>query len=245
MTKAVDLQCGAMLRVAFGLAGRQDERLLLTRVTKSAAAPFTQCASRRYRLHPCAEPSAGATKSRADISSEGEPCGADMDDAGITRKLAVILAADVAGYARLMAADEEGTLAALNARRQVIDELIARHRGRIFTTAGDSVMSEFASAVEAVRCAAAIQREIARRNADLPEPRRSSGVVEDDAERVAVAGAQPADAVAQVDAVDAARALHRPVVHRRRPRRRPGAAARPRRATACAAAARSARTRRR
>ena len=95
-----------------------------------------------------------------------------MDDAGVTRKLAVILAADVAGYSRLMAADEEGTLAALNARRQVIDELIARHRGRIFTTAGDSVMAEFASAVEAVRCAAAIQQEIERRNADLPEPRR-------------------------------------------------------------------------
>ena len=95
-----------------------------------------------------------------------------MDDAGVTRKLAVILAADVAGYSRLMAADEEGTLAALNARRQVIDELIARHRGRIFTTAGDSVMAEFASAVEAVRCAAAIQQEIERRNADLPEPGR-------------------------------------------------------------------------
>jgi adenylate cyclase len=95
-----------------------------------------------------------------------------MDNAGVTRKLAVILAADVAGYSRLMAADEEGTLAALNARRGVIDELIGRHHGRIFTTAGDSVMAEFASAVEAVRCAAAIQEEIERRNADLPEPRR-------------------------------------------------------------------------
>ena len=95
-----------------------------------------------------------------------------MENAGVTRKLAVILAADVAGYSRLMAADEEGTLATLNARRQVIDELIARHHGRIFTTAGDSVMAEFASPVEAVRCAAAIQQEIERRNADLPEPRR-------------------------------------------------------------------------
>jgi adenylate cyclase len=95
-----------------------------------------------------------------------------MENAGVTRKLAVILAADVAGYSRLMAADEEGTLAALNERRQVIDELIAGHHGRIFTTAGDSVMAEFASAVEAVRCAAAIQQEIERRNADLPEPRR-------------------------------------------------------------------------
>ena len=95
-----------------------------------------------------------------------------MENAGVTRKLAVILAADVAGYSRLMAVDEEGTLALLNARRQVIDELIARHHGRIFTTAGDSVMAEFASAVEAVRCAAAIQQETERRNADLPEPRR-------------------------------------------------------------------------
>ena len=95
-----------------------------------------------------------------------------MQNAGVPRKLAVILAADVAGYSRLMAADEEGTLATLNARRQVIDELIARHHGRIFTTAGDSVMAEFASAVEAVRCAAAIQQEIERRNGDVPEPRR-------------------------------------------------------------------------
>ena len=95
-----------------------------------------------------------------------------MDNAGVTRKLAVILAADVAGYSRLMATDEEGTLATLNARRQVIDELIGRHHGRIFTTAGDSVMAEFASAVEAVRCAAAIQQEIERRNADLPQARR-------------------------------------------------------------------------
>src|ERR671911_1027136 len=95
-----------------------------------------------------------------------------MDHARVTRKLAVILAADVAGYARLMAADEEGTLATLNARRKVIEELIGRHHGRIFTTAGDSVMAEFASAVEAVRCAAAIQQEIERRNADLPEARR-------------------------------------------------------------------------
>ena len=95
-----------------------------------------------------------------------------MENAGVTRKLAVILAADVAGYSRLMAADEEGTLATLNARRQVIDELIARHHGRIFTTAGDSVMAEFASAVEALRCAAALQQELERRNADLPEARR-------------------------------------------------------------------------
>jgi adenylate cyclase len=95
-----------------------------------------------------------------------------MDNAGVTRKLAVILAADVAGYARLMAADEEGTLATLNERRQVVDDLIARYHGRVFTTAGDSVMAEFASAVEAVRCAAAIQQEFERRNANIPQARR-------------------------------------------------------------------------
>jgi adenylate cyclase len=95
-----------------------------------------------------------------------------MENADVIRKLAVILAADVVGYSRLMVADEEGTLATLNARRKVIDELIARHHGRIFGTAGDSVIAEFASAVEAVRCAAAIQQENQRRNADSPEPRR-------------------------------------------------------------------------
>jgi adenylate cyclase len=98
--------------------------------------------------------------------------GADMENAGVIRKLAVILAADVVGYSRLMAADEEGTLATLKARRRVIDELIARHYGRIFGTAGDSVIAEFASAVEAVRCAAAIQQDGEGHNADLPEARR-------------------------------------------------------------------------
>jgi adenylate cyclase len=106
------------------------------------------------------------------ISTPRALSGPDMEDADVTRKLAVILAADVVGYSRLMADDEEGTLAVLNARRQVIDGLIARHHGRIFTTAGDSVMAEFASAVEAVRCAAAIQQETERGNADLPAPRR-------------------------------------------------------------------------
>jgi adenylate cyclase len=95
-----------------------------------------------------------------------------MHNAEVIRKLAVILAADVVGYARLMAADEEGTLAALNARRGIITELIGRHHGRIFGTAGDSVIAEFASAVEAVRAAAEIQEEIDGQNADLPEPRR-------------------------------------------------------------------------
>ena len=88
------------------------------------------------------------------------------------RRLAAILAADVAGYSRLMEADEEATLHTLNAFREVIDGLVARHRGRVFGSAGDSVIAEFASPVEAVRCAVEIQRDLETRNADLPEDRR-------------------------------------------------------------------------
>ncbi len=72
------------------------------------------------------------------------------------RRLAAILAADVVGYSRLMEADEEATLTTLNAYRQVIDGLIVDYRGRVFGSAGDSVIAEFASPVEAVRCAIAI-----------------------------------------------------------------------------------------
>ena len=67
------------------------------------------------------------------------------------RRLAAILAADVVGYSRLMETNEEATLTTLNAYRQVIDGLIADHRGRVFGSAGDSVIAEFASPVEAVR----------------------------------------------------------------------------------------------
>ena len=88
------------------------------------------------------------------------------------RRLAAILAADVVGYARLMEGDEEATLATLNAHRENIDGLIARYRGRIFGSAGDSILAEFASPVEAVRCAAEIQRELEQKNAGLPEERR-------------------------------------------------------------------------
>ncbi len=88
------------------------------------------------------------------------------------RRLAAILAADVVGYSRLMEADEEATVRALDACRRVIDGLVADHRGRVFGRAGDSVVAEFPSPVEAVRCAVDIQRELEARNADLPEDRR-------------------------------------------------------------------------
>ena len=85
----------------------------------------------------------------------------------VERRLAAILAADVAGYSRLMGADEEGTLAALKAiRRELGDPKIAEHHGRIVKTTGDGLLVEFASVVDAVRCAVEIQREMAERNAE-------------------------------------------------------------------------------
>src|SRR5438552_8325552 len=89
------------------------------------------------------------------------------------RRLAAILAADVAGYSRLMGLDEEGTLAQLKAhRRALVDPKIKEHRGRIVKTTGDGMLVEFASVVDAVRCAAEIQRGMAERNADVPAGRR-------------------------------------------------------------------------
>jgi adenylate cyclase len=96
-----------------------------------------------------------------------------MAEARVDRRLAAILAADVAGYSRLMGVDEEGTLAALKAcRREIIDPKIAEHRGRIVKTTGDGALVEFASAVDAVRCALEVQRGMAERNAAIPEDRR-------------------------------------------------------------------------
>src|SRR5712691_6271404 len=90
-----------------------------------------------------------------------------------TRRLAAILAADVAGYSRLMGADEEGTLAALKElRRELADPSIEEHRGRIVKTTGDGLLVEFASVVDAVRCAVAVQRQMAERNNAVPEDRR-------------------------------------------------------------------------
>src|SRR5467141_4682767 len=91
----------------------------------------------------------------------------------VERRLAAILAADVAGYSRLMGADEEGTLAALKAiRRELSDPKVKEHRGRIVKTTGDGLLIEFASVVDAVRCAVEVQREMAERNADVPPDHR-------------------------------------------------------------------------
>ena len=89
------------------------------------------------------------------------------------RRLCVILAADIAGYCRLMGADEDGTLSALTAhRRELIDPAIAQHAGRIVKTTGDGFLAEFASAVDAVRCAVDIQRGMAERNKIVTQDRR-------------------------------------------------------------------------
>ncbi len=88
------------------------------------------------------------------------------------RRLAAILAADVVGYSRLMGDDEESTLGTLKSHRSFIDAQIAHYGGRVFGSAGDSVVAEFASPVEAVRCAVEIQQEIAARNIALPEDKR-------------------------------------------------------------------------
>ena len=91
----------------------------------------------------------------------------------VERRLTAILATDVAGYSRLMEADEEETLARLKAhRRELVDPKIGEHRGRIVKTTGDGLLAEFASVVDAVRCAVEVQREITDRNADVPPDRR-------------------------------------------------------------------------
>ena len=91
-----------------------------------------------------------------------------METHSVERKLAAIFAADVEGYSRLMGRDEVGTLRTLTAYRVIIDRLIASHRGRIFNTAGDSLVADFASAVDAVQCAVEVQDAIAKENADRP-----------------------------------------------------------------------------
>ena len=91
----------------------------------------------------------------------------------VERRLAAVLAVDVAGYSRLMEADEEGTLAALRAiRRELGDPKIAEHRGRIVKTTGDGLLVEFGSVVDSVRCAVELQRGMIARNADIPPAKR-------------------------------------------------------------------------
>jgi len=96
-----------------------------------------------------------------------------MSERKVERRLAAILAADVAGYSRLVGEDEEGTLERLKElRRTLVDPKIKEHRGRVVRTVGDGLLIEFASVVDAVRCAVEVQREMALRNASVPPDRR-------------------------------------------------------------------------
>ena len=96
-----------------------------------------------------------------------------MADGRVERRLSAIFAGDVAGYSRLMGRDEEGTLAELNThRREFLDPTIAEHRGRIVKRTGDGVLIEFASAVDATRCAVEIQRGMGKRNTAVPPEKR-------------------------------------------------------------------------
>ena len=94
------------------------------------------------------------------------------DTTGISRRLVAVFAADVEGYRRLMGADEVGTLKGLTERRAILDKAIGDHRGRIANTAGDSVLAEFGSAVDAVQCAVEAQAALAEVNVSLPVDKR-------------------------------------------------------------------------
>ena len=96
-----------------------------------------------------------------------------MDDKPVQRRLAAIAVADVVGYARLMEADEAGTLAALKQRRTgILDPVVRAHGGRIVKLMGDGVLIEFASAVNAVKAALELQAKFAEANGALPDNRR-------------------------------------------------------------------------
>jgi class 3 adenylate cyclase/type II secretory pathway pseudopilin PulG len=101
------------------------------------------------------------------VADSDSPATPDLE-----RKLATILSADVAAYSRLMAEDEELTLRTFRGHKEVFEKLVELHRGRVFNTAGDAILAEFGSAVEAVRCATEIQAALRTRNDQLPEDRQ-------------------------------------------------------------------------
>jgi len=93
-------------------------------------------------------------------------------DVKVERRLAAILAADIAGYSALMGADEEATVRDLKAHQAVVMPMIKDHGGRVIDTAGDGILAEFASAINAVKCAVAIQKAMAERNVTIDPARR-------------------------------------------------------------------------
>ncbi len=140
------------------------------------------------------------------------------------RKIAAIFAADIAGYSRLVAEDEEETLRRLASYRQVTDDFIARYGGRIFNTAGDAIFAEFPSAVEAVRCAIDIQESLRTRNMAYPASRQMSfrigitigDVVERDGDLLGdgVNIAARLEGLAEVGGICISRAVHEQVANK-------------------------------
>src|SRR3979411_3016798 len=123
---------------------------------------------RRVRVQRFGRPLVADLSGHSSISVGGRLA---MATGCVERRLAAVLAADVAGYSRLMGADEVGTLAALKTqRREIFDPAIAQHNGRIVKTTGDGMLVEFASAVDAVTCAMAVQDKMAERTAERTEP---------------------------------------------------------------------------
>ena len=107
------------------------------------------------------------------IPADFAPVGAHVAKKKVVRRLAAIFAADMVGYSRLMEADEEGTIARQKAhRKELIDPKIAEHDGRIVKLMGDGMLVEFASVVDAVRCAVEVQQAMAEREGDVPEEQR-------------------------------------------------------------------------
>src|SRR5215469_10580605 len=134
--------------------GNRDRACGVRRIC-TPACPRTVGTARRPRPHP-----RWPAQGRVDRMSQ-------------TRRLAAILAADVAGYSRLMGADEEGTHERLKAHlRELVDPKITEHRGQIVKNTGDGFLAEFPSVVDAVRCAVEVQRGMAERNADAPPVER-------------------------------------------------------------------------
>jgi class 3 adenylate cyclase len=95
-----------------------------------------------------------------------------MNNKGFKRKLTAILSADAVGYSRLMGEDEEATVRTLTAYREIMNTLIQKHGGRVVDSPGDNLLADFASVLDAVRCAVEIQEELKLRNAELPENRK-------------------------------------------------------------------------
>jgi hypothetical protein len=114
-----------------------------------------------------------AMVSPTKLGANRDRLGDFMAEARAERRLAAIFAADVAGYSRLMGVDEEGTLSRFNShRRELLEPKLAEHRGRIVKRTGDGVLVEFASVVDAARCAVEIQQGMVERNASSPEDKR-------------------------------------------------------------------------